>query len=246
MGASRVRPTTAESVPPAVRAIAVDGPSGSGKSTVSRALATSLGWRYLDTGACYRALTVAALDAGIVTAGADRPPGEGLEALAEETLPVLDLSTDPAEPRVLLGGTDVTRRIRDEATTRTVSAVSADPRLRRRAVAWQRAVVSGTGGCVAEGRDVGTVVLPDAPLKVWLTAEAGTRAGRRAAQERGDTRTVAVALDRRDRLDAARTANPAFPARDAVVVDTTGMDVGAVLARLLGLAAERGLAGSTP
>lgn len=241
MGASCVRTTAAPSVP----VIAVDGPSGSGKSTVSRALAGRLGWRYLDTGACYRALTVAALDAGLVTAGADRPPGEGLEALAGEMLPALVLSTDPAEPRVVLGGTDVTRRIRDEVTTRTVSAVSADPRLRRRAVAWQRAVVAASGGCVVEGRDIGTVVLPDAPLKVWLTAEARTRAGRRAAQERGDARSVAVALDRRDRLDAGRTTDPASPAPDAVVLDTTGLDAEAVVTHLLGLAALRGLAGGT-
>lgn len=242
MGASRVRSPAAPSVP----AIAVDGPSGSGKSTVSRALATRLGWRYLDTGACYRALTVAALDAGLVREGADHPPREGLGSLAEQTLPALVVSTDPGVPRVLLGDADVTLRIRDEATTRTVSAVSADPQLRRRAVAWQRAVVGKSGGSVVEGRDVGTVVLPDAPLKVWLTADARARAGRRAAQERADAQSVAVALDRRDRLDAARSADPAAPASDAVVLDTTVMDADAVVAHLLRLASDRGLVGSAP
>lgn len=241
MGAPSAR-TPTEDEAPGARAIAVDGLSGSGKSTVSRALATRLHWGYLDTGACYRALTVAALDAGLVAAGAERPPAEGLDALAAATLPTLQLSLDPRDTLVRLGAADVTARIRDDATTRTVSAVSADACVRARAVRWQRDRVRDSGACVVEGRDIGAVVLPGAALKVWLTADPSERAGRRAAETAAGSRAmVGLDLERRDRLDTARAAAPALPAADAVVVDTTALDVDQVVARLVELAAERGL-----
>ncbi|HEY5335204.1 MAG TPA: (d)CMP kinase, partial [Mycobacteriales bacterium] len=158
MGAPSVRTPAEDGATWAhVSAVTIDGLSGSGKSTVSRALAQRLRWSYLDTGACYRALTVAALDANLVGVGAEHPPSTGLDALAAAALDVLELSVDPGLSRVRLGGVDVTERIRDDATTRTVSAVSADPQLRTRAVQWQRDQARHAGSCVVEGRDVGTV-----------------------------------------------------------------------------------------
>ncbi|MGH3744062.1 MAG: (d)CMP kinase [Mycobacteriales bacterium] len=246
MGAPSVRtPAKDEEPPTGARVVAVDGLSGAGKSTVSRALAQRLRWRYLDTGACYRALTVAALDAALVEVGAEHPPAEGLDALAAAALETLELSLDPRLSQVRLGGLDVTERIRDEATTRTVSAVSADPHLRARAVTWQRARVRCAGACVVEGRDIGTVVLPRAALKVWLCADPAERADRRAAEQRAETRnTVGSDLARRDRLDGERATAPAVAAADAVRIDTTSLSIAQVVDRLAGLAAERGLTGA--
>lgn len=222
--------------------VAIDGLSGAGKSSVARAIAGRLGWSYLDTGACYRALTVAALEAGLLEPGDEQPPTGGLEALAVATLPTLQMSLDPCAASVRLAAVDVTGRIRDDATTRTVSAVSADAGLRRQAVAWQRAMVQRTEGCVVEGRDIGTVVLPRAPLKVWLVADADARAGRRAAQDRvSDRRAVRAGLDRRDLIDGARAVAPAVPATDAVVIDTTTLGIEQVVDRVVELAAQRGL-----
>lgn len=246
MGAPSVRPPAENGTPPAhLSAVAVDGLSGSGKSTVSRALAQRLRWSYLDTGACYRALTVAALDAKLVKVGAECPPAAGLDALAATALDALELSVDPYQAQVRLDGVDVTARIRDDATTRTVSAVSADPQLRARAVRWQRALARRVDGCVVEGRDVGTVVLPDARLKVWLRADPAARAGRRAAeQQSADSETVGADLARRDRLDQQRVTAPAIPATDAVVIDTTSLGIEQVVDRLVGLALARGLTGA--
>lgn len=243
MGAPSVR-STPETGPRSsdARAIAVDGLSGSGKSTVSKRLARRLSWAYLDTGACYRAITVTALDARLVMVGAARPPKDGLGAVAAAALETLELSLDPDVPQVRVGGLDVTTRIRDDATTRTVSAVSADPQVRARAVAWQRDRVRSAHGCVVEGRDIGTVVLPAARLKVWLTADPSERAGRRAAEQQVADRTfVWAALDRRDRLDGGRTTAPAVPAEDAVLIDTTAQGIEQVVDRLVQLATERGL-----
>lgn len=246
MGAPSVRPPAEDgaSATP-TRAIAIDGPAGSGKSTTARGLARRLRWHYLDTGACYRALTVAALDAALVAVGAERPPDVGLDALAASALGTLELSLDPGLPRVRLGGQDVTERIRDDATTRTVSAVSADSRLRAQAVRWQRARVRCAGACVVEGRDIGTVVLPHAALKVWLTADPTERAGRRAAEQQATSpATVGADLERRDRLDGTRAAAPAVPAVDAVLIDTTALNAEQVVDRLVELAAARGLTGT--
>jgi cytidylate kinase len=246
VGARSVR-TSAEVDTPLVptSVIAVDGLSGSGKSTASRALARRLRWAYLDTGACYRALTVAALDAGLVDVGASSPPVNGLKALAGEALFGLELSVDPGESYVRLGGVDVTERIRDDATTRTVSAVSADPQLRALAVQWQRGLTRQNDGCVVEGRDIGTVVLPSARLKVWLSADAAERAGRRAAERQTANRAhVGADLARRDRLDGQRETAPALPADDAVMIDTTLLTVDQVVERLVDLATQRGLTGA--
>lgn len=245
MGAPSVRTPADDSTAGApVTAIAVDGLSGSGKSTASRALAQRLLWSYLDTGACYRALTVAALDAKLVEVGAERPPVGGLDALAVSALAALELSLDPDLSQVRLGGVDVTERIRDGATTRTVSAVSADAQLRARAAGWQRVRAQRAGGCVVEGRDIGTVVLPTARLKVWLSADPCERAGRRADEwQTEDRASVGADLARRDRLDGQRMTAPAVPAGDAVLIDTTSLSIEQVVDRLVELATSRGLAG---
>lgn len=244
-GPSVRRPAEVDSSSPPGSVIAVDGLSGSGKSTASRELAGRLSWSYLDTGACYRALTVAALEAKLVDVGAERPPVAELDAFTAATLDVLDLSIDPRQSHVRLAGVDVTERIRDDATTRTVSAVSAAPQVRARAVQWQRAVALQAGCCVVEGRDIGTVVLPDARLKVWLSAAPAERADRRASEQQcEDPAAVGTELARRDRLDSNRVTAPAVPATDAVLIDTTSMSVEQVVGRLLDLATQRGLIGA--
>lgn len=240
----------------ALVALALDGLSGAGKSTVGRRVAERCGWGYLDTGASYRAMTLAALQAGAVVVGADAVD-EGstadIVAVVARALPMLDLSTDPRRRRVLLAGVDRSREIRDADVTATVSAVSAVPGVRLLLAAWQRAQVLASAGTVAEGRDIGTVVLPDAPLKVWLTADLAARAARRltdvatfggvvdADASAGRLAAVRASVDRRDALDTARTTDPARPADDAVVVDTTGLDVVAVVDVLIELLIRRGL-----
>ena len=224
--------------------IAIDGPSGTGKSTVARRLALDLAAGYLDTGAMYRAVTLAALRAGM--------PGEEAVALLPRLR--LTVSTDPAVQFVLLDDEDVSTEIRGPAVTAAVSAVSAASRVREHLVAMQRRlidqVLAETGGIVVEGRDIGTVVAPDAGLKVYLTAEASARARRRTAQDdasgRRSTldRTLADVL-RRDACDSGRVASPLRQAGDAIAVDTTELDVAGVLGRLHELVDERGMAAPT-
>ncbi len=220
--------------PLATIVIAVDGPSGSGKSSVSRAVARRLGLRYLDTGAMYRAMTwwmlhngVDVHDAAAVAAAVDKPE--------------LVSGTDPAEPTITADATDVAGPIRGPEVTAAVSAVSAVPEVRTRLVALQRAVI-GTGGIVVEGRDIGTVVAPDAALKVYLTASEAARAARRNA-ETGDPAVTLGAtqadLARRDALDSGRATAPLSMADDAVLVDTTEMDRDQVVEHLLALVADR-------
>lgn len=211
--------------------VAVDGPSGSGKSTVSRRLAVALGARYLDTGAMYRALTWAVLDAG-----AD--PGSETDVCAVLAKVTVEVTTDPAAPTTAVDGRRVDAEIRGPAVTAAVSAVSAVPEVRRTLVEQQRAVV-GTGGIVVEGRDIGTVVVPDADLKVYLTASADARAERRSAEQPGSDRARTRSdLLRRDRLDSSRPSGPLTRADDAVVLDSTGLGIDAVVERLLGLLAH--------
>ena len=224
------------------RAIAVDGLSGAGKSTVSRRVAAALGWAYLDTGACYRAIAVAALRAGRVRPGADRADGS-LRELARAALDTLEMSIDPQVSSVWLAAEDVTTEIRSPATTASVSAVAADPGVRAEAVRWQRQRVLAADGCVVEGRDIGTVVLPDAALKIWLTASPARRSARRAEEVAAEAAATQAALDRRDRLDSGRAVDPARPAHDAVVVDTDELDVDGVVRRVLALATDHGLVG---
>lgn len=218
--------------------IAVDGPSGSGKSTVARALARRLGLRYLDTGAMYRALTWAARTGGVDTTDAGR-----LTELARTF--DLAIGTDPDDPLVRVDGHDVTTSIRDRAVERDVSAVSAVGEIRAAMVARQRAIAAG-GDIVVEGRDIGSVVLPGAVPKIFLTADDRVRAERRsrdpaalaAAPGEPDVGRTHAELARRDRLDAGRAIAPLRPADDAVVLDTSTMNVDAVVERVLGLATK--------
>ncbi|PVY96896.1 (d)CMP kinase [Actinomycetospora cinnamomea] len=229
--------------------VAVDGPSGTGKSTTARGLAVRLGARYLDTGAMYRAVTLAVLRAGVPVDVA-ATVSDGHDDVAAVALGArLEVSTDPAEPRVRLDGEDVGAEIRGSEVTAAVSAVSALTAVRRHLVDEQRRIVraaldDGTG-IVVEGRDIGTVVVPDADLKIFLTASELVRAGRRDAENtaagretRPDTRAD---IARRDRLDSSRAASPLRPADDAVEVDTSTLDIDGVLARLQDLAEDRGL-----
>lgn len=215
-----------------IRVVAIDGPSGSGKSTVARALAARLGLEVLDTGAMYRAVTFAALEAGV-----DLADGAALGALAASTV------IDVAE-RVRVDGHDATAAIRGPEVTGAVSTVSAHPEVRTVLVERQRAWAAERGGGVVEGRDIGTVVFPDTPLKVFLTASEGERARRRhldesAAQRAVDVDRVAQDLARRDALDAGRAASPLVAADDAVVVDTTARGVDDIVAELAALAEAR-------
>ena len=224
--------------------VAMDGPSGTGKSTVSRRLAIACDAAYLDTGAMYRALTLAVLRAGLD--GAD----PGAEGVALAAVADVHSVTDPAAPAILLGGADVETDIRGPEVTQAVSAVSALPAVRAALVERQRTLiaeaVATVGGIVVEGRDIGSVVAPDAPLKVYLTASEEVRAARRGAQDRkagrnGDVTTVLADVRRRDRLDSTRKTSPLHAAPDAMVLDTYELSVDAVLAELLRLVEQRGL-----
>ncbi|MFA5882326.1 MAG: (d)CMP kinase [Acidimicrobiia bacterium] len=215
-----------------IRVIAVDGPSGSGKSTVSRALATRLGLEVLDTGAMYRAVTLAVLESGVALDDAGAAGTIAARARIE------------VGERVLLDGRDVSAAIRGPEVTGAVSAVSAHPAVRTVLVDRQRAWVAERGGGVVEGRDIGTVVFPDAPLKVFLTASEAERARRRHGDEAAaarvvDVQAVAEDLARRDQLDQSRATSPLAAADDAVVVDSTDQGIDEIVADLLALADAR-------
>ena len=226
--------------------VAMDGPSGTGKSTVSRRLAQACSAAYLDTGAMYRAATLAVLRAGL---GDDAPAAE-LARVA--TAASIESGTDPSAPTITLDGADVSAEIRGPEVTALVSAVSAVPEVRTELVARQhaliRAAVDGGGGIVVEGRDIGTVVVPEAPLKVYLTASPEVRAARRGRQDaragrESDLHRTLADVERRDRLDSSRRVSPLYAAADALVLDTDLLSADAVLARLRELVAERGLGG---
>ena len=215
--------------------ITLDGPSGTGKSSVARAVAARLGAAYLDTGAMYRAATVAVLDAGVDPEDADAVA----RVVAAATI---EVGTAAGTELVLVDGVDVAERIRGAEVTRTVSPVSAVPAVRRRLVDQQRSLVAAADAVVVEGRDIGTVVLPDATLKIYLTAAPEVRAQRRAGQLgiRTDAEIAALAEDlrRRDEYDSSRADSPLRPAPDAVVVDSTHLDRRAVVDRVVDLAAS--------
>ncbi|HXV94304.1 MAG TPA: (d)CMP kinase [Pseudonocardia sp.] len=222
----------------------MDGPSGTGKSTVSRRLAVECGAAYLDTGAMYRAVTLAVLRSGV------DPEGPAADVVAVATAADMESVTDPAAPAIRLGGEDVEAEIRGPEVTAAVSAVSALPAVREVLVARQRALidaaVAGGRGIVVEGRDIGSVVVPDAPLKVYLTASEEVRAARRGAQDRkagrvADDDAVLADVRRRDRLDSTRRTSPLHAAPDALVLDTDRLSVDAVLDELVRLVKERGL-----
>ncbi|HSY15873.1 MAG TPA: (d)CMP kinase [Jatrophihabitantaceae bacterium] len=209
--------------------IALDGPSGTGKSTVAKQLAIRLGARYLDTGAMYRAATVAVLNAGI-------DPADAVAVAATVASATLEIDTDPACELVTVNGDHVEQRIRTAEVTSAVSAVSAVPAVRARLVAAQQALI-GDGGIVVEGRDIAAVVWPSAELKVFLTADAEERARRRAGQVgASDLGAVAAGLARRDRLDSSRAVSPLTRTADAVEVDTTTLSIDEVVDLLVGLA----------
>jgi cytidylate kinase len=211
--------------------IALDGPSGTGKSTVARGLARRLRFRYLDTGAMYRAVTWAVLRDGI-----DPDDASAVTDLAARTR--VAVTTDPDDQHVTVDGRRVDREIRSQAVTTAVSPVSAVPEVRVLLVAQQRELI-GTGSVVVEGRDIGTVVAPDAPLKIFLTASQDARATRRSRQDGTDRSGTAADLDRRDAYDSGRAHSPLRAAEDAVHVDTTAMDVDEVIQHLVDLAVER-------
>jgi len=207
--------------------VAVDGPSGAGKSSASRGAAVALGLRYLDTGSMYRALTWWLLDQGVDTTDAGT-----VGALAGQ--PVIEVGTDPRAPWVRVNGTDVSAAIRTREVTGAVSAVAAVPRVRAHLIAQQRDIIARAGGVVAEGRDIGTVVAPDAQVKVFLTADRGARADRRAAEASWSPTSTRAEQDRRDRLDAAQSGKAA----DAVEIDSTRLDLDQVIDIIVGLARQ--------
>jgi cytidylate kinase len=213
--------------------IALDGPSGTGKSTVARGLARRLGFRYLDTGAMYRAITWAVLREGV-----DPEDADAVAELAARTQ--VTVTTDPDDQHVTVDGQPVDRRIRSQAVTTAVSPVSAVPAVRALLVAAQRELI-GPGAVVVEGRDIGTVVAPDAPLKIFLTASTDARATRRSLQDGTDQLGTAADLDRRDTYDSSRAHSPLRAAADAVHVDTTTMGIDEVIQHLVDLAEERAI-----
>lgn len=222
--------------------VAVDGSAGSGKSSVSRGVAAELGMRYLDTGAMYRAATLWMLRAGIDVEDAAAVAGRAGD-------PVIESTTDPAAPAIALDGQDVSTEIRTPDVTGAVSAVSAVPQVRTRMVQMQReavavSIASGEG-IIVEGRDIGTVVLPEADLKVFLVADPQVRAQRRAAEDAARGHGVEVAataqdLARRDAADSQRKASPLAKADDAVVVDATYDDLATVIGRVKALVVDAG------
>ncbi|HEY8467181.1 MAG TPA: (d)CMP kinase [Solirubrobacterales bacterium] len=209
--------------------IAIDGPAGAGKSTVARAVARELGFTYLDSGAMYRCVALA-----VARAGVDPDDGDAAGEVAERVRIEFD------DGRVSLDGEDVSAAIRAPEVSALASRVSVHPRVRTALVAEQRRLIA-SGRYVAEGRDIGTVVSPDAPLKVFLGASDEERARRRAAETGEPFEEVLRAQRERDRRDREREHAPLRPAEDAVELDTTGLPVDEVVARVVALARERGL-----
>jgi CMP/dCMP kinase len=210
--------------------IAIDGPAGAGKSTVARALGERLGFTYLDSGALYRCVALAAL-----RSGADLDDGAALGSLAA------GLEIELAGNRVMVDGEDVSEAIRRPEVSDAASRVSVHPQVREAMVERQRELIAA-GSYVAEGRDIGTVVSPEAPLKVFLTAAGDERAWRRAAETGEALDEVLAAQAERDARDRAREHGALRPATDAIELDTTGLDVDAVVERIAALARERGVA----
>jgi len=204
--------------------IAIDGPAGAGKSTVGRALAERLSIGYLDTGAMYRAMTFAALLRGVVEGDLDE-----VAAMA----PTVDLSIEG--DTVVVDGVDATLAIRGREVTEAVSQVSANSAVRDVLVERQRAWVAEHRGGVVEGRDIGSVVFPDAQLKLYITASPRVRAERRVREIGGDIDEVEASIIKRDRVDSSRDHSPLTEADDAIVVDTTGMSIDEVVAHILEL-----------
>ena len=215
--------------------IAIDGPSASGKSTLGRMLARELGLLYIDTGSMYRAVALAVIDSGI-----SEQDEVATGRLAENA--AIDLAGDPDSLRVSLNGRDVTSRIRDEDVTRVSSIVSAMPAVRRAMVSRQREL--GRRGAVLNGRDIGSVVFPDADIKFFLDAAVAERAERRLAEEReinpaARFEQTLVDISERDRRDSTREDSPLVVADDAIVIDSTGLSIEDVFRKMMNYVAER-------
>ena len=208
--------------------VAIDGPAGAGKSTVGRAVADRLGLRYLDTGAMYRAVTFAALRRGL------DPADEDDVADLSETV---DLSVDsgPDGTVVIVDGVDATIEIRGREVTSAVSAVAANSRVRSELVRRQRRWVADHDGGVVEGRDIGSVVFPDAALKLYVTASPRVRAERRVAEIGGDVSEVEASIIERDRKDSTRSDSPLTEANGSVLLDTSGLSIDEVVERVLAM-----------
>ena len=212
--------------------IAIDGPSGVGKGTVSRAVARALGYTHVDTGAMYRAVGWAATQRGLLLS--DEP---AVSALASA------LRLDVEDGRVVVNGTDITRAVRTPEMDKAATVVARMPRVREILVERQRAL-AGAGGVVMEGRDIGTVVFPDADVKIYLDASPEERARRRAADPAHgggpqELAAVATALAARDKIDTTRAVSPLTAAADAVLVDTTDIPIDAVVERVMQIVEEK-------
>lgn len=217
--------------------VAIDGPAGTGKSTVARGLAAAVGASYLDTGAMYRLVTL-----GVLRRGVDITDPQAIAGAARDV--EISVGHDPGQDRCFLAGEDVSAEIRGDAVTAAVSAVSAVPEVRTRLVQLQRESAAAAGSVVVEGRDIGTVVLPDADVKIFLTASAEVRARRRNTQNVAaglpdDYEAVLADVRRRDHLDSTRAVSPLRAADDAVVVDTSDMNQTEVIAHLAELVRQR-------
>lgn len=216
--------------------LAVDGPSGTGKSTTCRALAKQLDAKYIDTGAMYRVATLAVLRQGV------DPADKQAVISATANLP-LEVSDDPDSTQVLFDGADVSRIIREDEVTQNVSAVSAIPEVRENLVALQRTLAQRAHRAIVEGRDIGTVVLADAPAKAFMTASAEVRAQRRHDQNEkadiaSDFKSVLADVQRRDAADSSRATSPLRPADDATIVDTSDMSPEDVVQALINVVKE--------
>lgn len=214
--------------------VAIDGPSGTGKSSTSKAVATQLGLSYLDTGAQYRAITW-----WMVNNGIDMDDPSAVAAVAGK--PEIVSGTDPSAPSIIVDGTDVAGPIRTQEVTSKVSAVSAVPEVRTRITELQRSIAAGAeNGIVVEGRDIGTTVLPDADLKIFLTASPEARAARRNGELKGaDVNATREALLKRDAADSSRKTSPLAKADDAVEVDTSDLTLQQVIECVVTLVEEK-------
>ena len=215
--------------------VAIDGPSGAGKSSTSKLVAQRAGWNYLDTGALYRAVAWLALREKISSAE------DILAALGDNTIHFI---ADPKDPKVFVGDVDVSTDIRSEKVTESVSAISALPEIRAELLSLQRRLInSAERGIVVEGRDIGTVVAPDAPLKIYLQADIAARAARRSSEIAAPVASVSESLNQRDEIDSNRAVSPLAKASDAVLIDSTELDLEETVERVWELLKERSLLG---
>ena len=215
--------------------VAIDGPSGAGKSSTSKLVAQRAGWNYLDTGALYRAVAWLALREKISSAE------DILAALGDNTIHFI---ADPKDPKVFVGDVDVSIDIRSEKVTESVSAISALPEIRAELLSLQRRLInSAERGIVVEGRDIGTVVAPDAPLKIYLQADIAARAARRSSEIAAPVASVSESLNQRDEIDSNRAVSPLAKASDAVLIDSTELDLEETVERVWELLKERSLLG---